>query len=411
MIEAMQPPMTQTIAAKFAILQPLLDERARRLWAAVEARALGRGGISQVAAATGLSRATVRAGLQELALPASARSPQTAPVRLRRPGGGPKPLGTRDPHLLQALESLVDPVTRGDPMSLLRWTCKSAAKLAAALQGQGHVVSERTVNRLLHDLGYSLQSNRKTLEGCHHPDRDAQFQYINRRAKSFQQQGQPVISVDTKKKELVGQYRNGGQEWHLPGQPEEVNVHDFPDKVLGKVIPYGVYDEATNTGWVSVVVDHDTAEFAVETVRRWWRHMGSQVYPKAKRILITADGGGSNGRRCRLWKVELQRFAEESGLCISVCHFPPGTSKWNKIEHRMFCHITENWRGRPLVSREVVVNLIGHTTTKTGLTIRSELDENIYPTGREVTDQQMESLAIKRDKFHGEWNYTIRPKT
>jgi transposase len=411
MINTMQHPMTQTIAAKFAILKPLLDERARRLWAAVEARALGRGGISQVAAATGLARATVRAGLQELALPATATVRQTPPERLRRPGGGRKPLGTRDPHLVQALETLVDPVTRGDPMSLLRWTCKSAAKLAAALQAQGHVVSERTVNRLLHDLGYSLQANRKTLEGCHHPDRDAQFQYIHRRAKVFQQQGQPVISVDTKKKELVGQYRNGGQEWHLHGQPEEVNVYDFPDKELGKIIPYGVYDEATNTGWVSVGVDHDTAEFAVETVRRWWRHMGSKVYPQAKRILITADGGGSNGSRCRLWKVELQRFADESGLAISVCHFPPGTSKWNKIEHRMFCHITENWRGRPLVSREVVVNLIGHTTTKTGLTIRSALDENSYPTGREVTEQQMETLAIKRDKFHGEWNYTIRPKT
>jgi len=407
----MQHPMTQTIAAKFAILKPLLDERARRLWAAVEARALGRGGISQVAAATGLARATVRAGLQELALPATATVPPTPPERLRRPGGGRKPLGTRDPHLVQALETLVDPVTRGDPMSLLRWTCKSAAKLAAALQAQGHVVSERTVNRLLHDLGYRLQSNRKTLEGCHHPDRDAQFQSIHRRAKVFQKQGQPVISVDTKKKELVGQYRNGGQEWHLQGQPEEVKVYDFPDKELGKIIPYGVYDEATNTGWVSVGVDHDTAEFAVETVRRWWRHMGSKVYPKAKRILITADGGGSNGSRCRLWKVELQRFADESGLAISVCHFPPGTSKWNKIEHRMFCHITENWRGRPLVSREVVVNLIGHTTTKAGLTIRSELDENIYPTGREVTEQPMENLAIKRDKFHGEWNYTIRPKT
>ena len=411
MIDTMQHPMTPIIAAKFAILKPLLDEQARRLWAAVEARALGRGGISQVAEATGLSRATVRAGLQELAPPATATGLQTPPGRLRRPGGGRKPLGTRDPHLVQALETLVDPVTRGDPMSLLRWTCKSAANLAAALQAQGHTVSERTVNRLLHDLGYSLQSNRKTLEGGHHPDRDAQFQYINRRAKAFQQRGQPVVSVDTKKKELIGPYRNGGQEWHPHGQPEKVNGHDFPDKVLGKIIPYGVYDEATNTGWVSVGVDHDTAECAVETVRRWWRHMGSKVYPKAKRILNTADGGGSNGSRCRLWKVELQRFANESGLGISVCHFPPGTSKWNKIEHRMFCHITENWRGRPLVSREVVVNLIGHTTTKTGLTIRSELDENIYPTGREVTAQQLESRAIKRDKFHGEWNYTIRPKT
>ena len=407
----MQHPMTQAIAAKFASLKPLLDERARRLWAAVEARALGRGGISVVAEATGLARATIRAGLQELALPVPATGPQPPTERLRRPGGGRKPLGTRDPHLLQALETLVDPVTRGDPMSLLRWTCKSAVQLAAALQTQGHPVSERTVNRLLHDLGYSLQSNRKTLEGRSHPDRDAQFQYINRRAKAFQKQGQPVVSVDTKKKELIGQFRNGGREWQPQGHPEEVQGHDFPDAALGKVIPYGVYDETTNTGWVSVGVDHDTAAFAVETVRRWWRHMGSAVYPKAKRLLITADGGGSNGSRCRLWKVELQKLANEVGLDIAVCHFPPGTSKWNKIEHRMFCHITENWRGRPLVSREVVVNLIGHTTTKTGLAIRSALDENSYPIGREVTEQQLENLAIKRDKFHGEWNYTIRPKT
>src|SRR5262245_10636205 len=411
MLGAMQNPIIQAIAAKFAILQPLLDERARRLWAAVEARAIGRGGISYVAEATGLSRATIRAGLHTLAHPDTPAAPQAPVARVRRPGGGRTPLRAHDPHLVRALETLVDPVTRGDPMSLLRWTCKSAAKLATALQTQGHAVSERTVNRLLHDLGYSLQSNRKTLEGRAHPDRNAQFQYINRRAKSFQKQGQPVISVDTKKKELVGQFRNGGREWHPQGQPAEVQGHDFPDKELGKVIPYGVYDEATNSGWVSVGIDHDTAEFAVETVRRWWRHMGSKVYPKAKRILITADGGGSNGSRCRLWKVELQRFADESGLAISVCHFPPGTSKWNKIEHRMFCHITENWRGRPLVSRAVVVNLIGHTTTKAGLTIRSELDENIYPTGREVTEQPMENLAIKRDKFHGEWNYTIRPKT
>lgn len=410
MIDLMPNPLTQTIAAKFAILRPLLDERARRLWAAVEARAIGRGGISQVAEATGLSRPTIRAGLQELASPVLATGPQATTERVRCSGGGRKPLGARDPHLVQALETLVEPVTRGDPMSLLRWTCKSAAKLAAALQAQGHRVSERTVNRLLHDLGYSLQSNRKTLEGRHHPDRDAQFQYINRRAKAFQRQGQPVVSVDTKKKELVGQFRNGGREWHPHGQPEAVQGHDFPDAVLGKVIPYGVYDETTNTGWVSVGIDHDTAEFAVETIRRWWRHMGSEVYPRAKRLLITADGGGSNGSRCRLWKVELQRLADESGLRISVCHFPPGTSKWNKIEHRMFCHITENWRGRPLVSREVVVNLIGHTTTKTGLAIRSELDENRYPTGREVPDQQIESLAITRDKFHGEWNYTIQPR-
>jgi len=406
----MQNSTREAIAAKFIILRPLLDERARRMWAAVEARAMGRGGISRVAEATGLSRVTIRTGLQELALADRASGPQAPPERLRRRGGGRKPLSIHDPHLLHALEALVDPVTRGDPMSLLRWTCKSASQLAAALRAQGHFVSERTVNRLLHDLGYSLQSNRKTLEGSTHPDRDAQFRYINRRAKAFQQQGQPVISVDTKKKELVGQFRNGGREWSPQGQPEEVEVHDFPSKTLGKVIPYGVYDETTNTGWVSVGVDHDTAEFAVETVRRWWRYMGSQTYPTAKRLLITADGGGSNGSRCRLWKVELQRLADETGLRISVCHFPPGTSKWNKIEHRMFCHITENWRGRPLVSREVVVNLIGHTTTMKGLVIRSALDDRSYPTGREVTAEQMERLALKQEKFHGEWNYTLRPR-
>jgi transposase len=411
MISTMQNPTTQAIAAKFAILRPLVDERARRLWAAVEARAIGRGGISRVAEATGLSRVTIRAGLQELALPDMPPGPRATPERLRHPGGGRKPLRMHDPHLVQALETLVDPVTRGDPMSLLRWTCKSAAQLAAALQAQGHLVSKRTVNRLLHDLGYSLQSNRKTLEGSAHPDRDAQFHYINRRAKAFQKQGQPVVSVETKKKELIGQFRHGGREWQPQRQPEEVQVHDFPDKVLGKVIPDGVYDEATTTGWVSVGVDHDTAEFAVETIRRWWRHMGSKAYPRAKRLLITADGGGSNGSRCRLWKVKWQRLADETGLRIAVCHFPPGTSKWNKIEHRMFCHMTANWRGRPLVSREVVVNLIGHTTTRTGLAIRSVLDENSYPTGREVTAQQLESLAITQEKFHGEWNYTLQPRT
>src|SRR5437870_8210764 len=314
MIDPMPTPLTQTIAAKFAILRPLLDERARRLWAAVEARGLGRGGISRGAEATGLSRPTIRAGLQELASPVLATGPQAPTERVRYPGGGRKPRGARDPHLVQALATLVEPVTRGDPLSLLRWTCKSAAQLAAALQAQGHPVSERTVNRLLHDLGYSLQSNRKTLEGRAHPDRDAQFQSINRRAKAFQTQGQPVVSVDTKKKELVGQFRNGGHEWHPQGQPEEVEVHDFPDKVMGKVIPYGVYDEATTTGWVSVGIDHDTAEFAVETVRRWWQHMGSEVYPQAKRWLITAGGGGSNGSRCCLWKVALQRLAEERRL-------------------------------------------------------------------------------------------------
>jgi hypothetical protein len=399
----------EVIAEKFASLEPVLDERARRLWAAAEARAIGRGGISRVAEATGLSRITIRMGLRELN-PSSPPLDRVASAGgVRRRGGGRKPLIAHDPKLELALEILVDPVTRGDPMSPLRWTCKSAANLAAELQAQGHTVSERSVNRLLHASGYSLQSNRKTIEGGDHPDRDDQFQHINRRVKAYQKQGQPVVSVDAKKKELVGRYRNGGREWQPSGSPEEVNVYDFIDKDLGKAIPYGVYDQTANTGWVGVGVDHDTAEFAVETLRRWWRNMGRRVYPQATKLLVTADGGGSNGSRCRLWKMELQRLASETGLQISVCHFPPGTSKWNKIEHRMFCHITENWRGRPLVSREVVVNLIGKTTTETGLSIRSELDDGSYPTGRKVTDQQMKGLSIKKDKFHGEWNYTIMP--
>jgi transposase len=402
--------VVEVIAEKFASLEPVLDERARRLWAAAEAHAIGRGGISRVAEATGMSRITIRAGLRELHPQSPPGDWQPAGGRTRRQGGGRKPLTEHDPNLLRALEVLVDPVTRGDPISPLRWTCRSAANLATELQAGGHQVSERSVNRLLHTLGYSLQSNRKTIEAGDHPDRDAQFQHINRRAKSFQRQGQPVVSVDTKKKELVGRFRNGGREWQPKGQPEEVKVHDFAEKDLGKVIPYGVYDQTANAGWVSVGVDHDTAEFAVEALRRWWRKMGSGVYPVAAKLLVTADGGGSNGSRCRLWKVELQRLADEIGLAISVCHFPPGTSKWNKIEHRMFCHITENWRGRPLVSREVVVNLIGHTTTKEGLSIRSALDANSYPLGREVTESQMKGLSIKPDRFHGEWNYTILPR-
>jgi hypothetical protein len=398
----------ETIAEKYATLAPVLDERARRLWAATEARAIGWGGVSRVAEATGLSRTTIRAGLDEIEV-----GPGDAEVvtgRIRRAGGGRKPLIVHDPKLVGALEALLDPVTRGDPMSPLRWTCKSADKLAAELTAGGHPSSERSVNRLLHDLGYSLQSNRKTIEGKGHPDRDAQFRHINRRVKAYQRRGQPVVSVDAKKKELIGRFRNGGREWRPEGHPEEVKVHDFAEKGLGKAIPYGVYDPTVNAGWVSVGVDHDTAEFAVETLRRWWRSMGGRVYPDATELLVTADGGGSNGTRCRLWKLELQGLADEIGLGISVCHFPPGTSKWNKIEHRMFCHITENWRGRPLVSREVVVNLIGHTTTKQGLSIRSELDANDYPLGRKVTDEQMEALCIRRDRFHGEWNYTILPR-
>ena len=406
----MPHPDSRLIAEKFASLEPVLDERARRLWAAAEARAIGRGGISRVSEATGLSRITIRSGLSELNSSSPLLGRGAPDGRTRRHGSGRKPRTEHDPRLLRALEVLVDPATRGDPMSPLRWTCKSAAKLAAELQAQGHTASARSVNRLLHASGYSLQSNRKTIEGGDHPDRDAQFQHINRRVKAYQKQGQPVVSVDAKKKELVGLYRNGGRQWQPSGESEGVNVYDFVDKDLGKAIPYGVYDQTTNTGWVGVGIDHDTAEFAVETLRRWWRNMGRQAYPQATKLLVTADGGGSNGVRCRLWKMELQRLASETGLKISVCHFPPGTSKWNKIEHRMFCHITENWRGRPLVSREVVVNLIGSTTTKAGLSIRSELDEGSYPTGRKVTDEPISGLSIKKEKFHGEWNYTILPQ-
>ena len=401
--------LTEAVKAKFVALDPLFDERLRRRWAAVEARGIRRGGIARVAAATGMSRTTIRAGLKELAGKQAAEAePET--VRVRRPGAGRKRLTAHDRTLAQALERLVDPVTRGDPMGPLLWTCSSAARLATELTAVGHAVSERTVNRLLHELGYRLQANRKTLEGKQHADRDEQFKRINRRVRAFQRLGQPVVSVDTKKKELIGQFRNGGREWRPQGDPERVKVHDFIDRELGKAIPYGVYDVTRDSGWVSVGEDHDTPAFAVETLRRWWRRMGRAAYPAAKRLLITADGGGSNSSRSRLWKAELQKFADASGLCISVCHFPPGTSKWNKIEHRMFCHIAENWRGRPLVSREAVVNLIGHTTTQAGLTIRSELDENSYPTGQTVSDEEMDRLNLKRDKFHGEWNYKLTPR-
>ena len=400
----------QQLKAKFEALKVLMDERLRRLWAATEARALGRGGITRVAQATGLSHVTIRTGLKELEVGKEPVGIGQRSTRLRRVGGGRKRLTAQDPQLLEALEALVDPVTRGDPQSPLRWTCKSAAKLAAELQAQGHRVSPRTVITLLHVLGYSLQANRKLQEGGDHPDRNAQFHYINRLSRVFQRRGQPVVSVDTKKKELVGEFKNSGREWQPRGQPEAVRVYDFIDPDRGKAIPYGVYDLAANQGWVSVGVDHDTAAFAVETLRRWWQHMGSKSYPGATRLLITADGGGSNASRCRLWKMQLQGLADDTGLSITVCHFPPGTSKWNKIEHRMFCHITENWRGRPLISHEVVVNLIGSTTTRTGLTIRAALDDNRYPTGQKVTDKQMSDLSIKKHKYHGQWNYTIMPR-
>jgi hypothetical protein len=400
----------EVIRAKFEALKPVMNERTRRLWAATEARAMGRGGITSVSQATGISHATIRAGLSQLARPPEPDDLRTTTGRVRRPGGGRKPLTHHDPGLMAALESLVEPLTRGDPRSPLRWTCKSTAKLAAELNARGHAVSPRTINTLLARLGYSLQSSRKTREGGSHPDRNAQFEHINAKAESFQRSGQPVVSVDTKKKELVGDFKNAGREWQPKGQPEEVRVHDFLDPKLGKAIPYGVYDLAANLGWVSVGVDHDTAEFAVATLRRWWQQVGSGMYPRARRLLVTADGGGSNGSRCRLWKLKLQEFADEAGLRITVCHFPPGTSKWNKIEHRMFCHITRNWRGRPLVDLECVVNLIGGTTTETGLEIRAELDEKTYPLGRVVTQQEMDALSIKADEFHGEWNYTIRPR-
>ena len=404
--------MVDTLRSKFVVLRPVLDERARRLWAATEARAIGRGGIARVVEATGLSRGTVRAGLKELDSDAVSEPSGEAPSgRLRRPGGGRKRVTDLDPELVTALERQLEPMTRGDPESPLRWTCNSAARLADRLTVEGHRVSERTVNRLLHDLGYSLQANRKTLEGRQHPDRDAQFRRIDRRVRAFQMLGQPVVSVDTKKKEVVGQYRNGGRDWRPKGEPEAVNVHDVPDPELGKAIPYGVYDLTANAGWVSVGIDHDTAAFAVETLRRWWRQMGRPLYPDARRLLITADGGGSNSSRNRLWKLELQQLADELGLKVSVAHFPPGTSKWNKIEHRMFCHITQNWRGRPLVSYQVIVKLIAATTTGTGLTIRSDPDENSYPLGVKVTDDQMDGLAIRRDPFHGEWNYTLTPRS
>jgi hypothetical protein len=405
----MDATIVATVRQKYELLCPVMTERMRRQWAASEALALSRGGITVVANATGLSRTTIWAGVRELRAGAAAGTQEPDPQRSRRPGGGRPFAEADDPTLLRDLESLVDPVTRGDPMSPLRWTCKSTRNLAEELQGRGHEVSHQTVAVLLRCLGYSLQANRKTREGSSHPDRNAQFEFINRQVRAFQGRGQPVVSVDTKKKEIVGDFKNNGAEWQPAGEPEEVRAKDFPDKRLGKAIPYGVYDLTCNTGWVSVGVDHDTAEFAAQTLRRWWAEMGRRSYPKATALLITADGGGSNGSRSRLWKVCLQRLADDLGVKISVCHFPPGTSKWNKIEHRMFCHITRNWRGRPLVSRAVVVNLIGATRTEAGLEIQAELDEQDYPTGVKVTDEELAKVCIKKNTFHGEWNYTIEP--
>lgn len=398
------------ITKRYQALKPLLDERLRRQWAASEAQTYGWGGILAVQMATGLATNTIRRGLSEIQ--ARVEHPQE-PIskRIRRTGGGRKALTVHYPEVIQALEALVDPVSRGDPMSPLRWTIKSTYQLAEILTENGMTCNASTVENLLKAQGYSLQGNRKTKEGSKNPDRNKQFEYINNLVKEFQSQEQPVISVDAKKKELIGDFKNGGQEWQPQGQPEEVRVYDFVDKELGKAIPYGVYDLTENTGWVSVGIDHDTARFAVQTISRWWEQVGKIRYSSAEKLLVTADGGGSNGTRNRLWKLALQEFADSSGLIVQVCHFPPGTSKWNKIEHRMFCHITMNWRGRPLVSHDVVVNLIANTTTNKGLKIRAELDSGLYALGTVVSKVEMAGLKLERAEFHGEWNYTIFPRS
>jgi hypothetical protein len=398
------------VREKYRLLGQMMDERMRRQWAAAEAADLGWGGVTLVAVATGLARNTILAGSRELEHRRT-HPREVVSIQIRSPGAGRKPLTEIDPGLAQALEALVDPVTRGHPESPLRWTCKSTAKLAQELQRQNHPVTDRTVARLLKGAGYSLQANRKTREGSSHPDRNAQFEYISQQVRAFQRQGQPVVSVDTKKKELVGEFKNSGEEWQPAGQPEQVKVHDFPDKQMGKAIPYGVYDLASNEGWVSVGIDHDTARFATASVRRWWQEMGARRFPEARKLMITADGGGSNSSRNRLWKLALQELADEVGLHLQVCHFPPGTSKWNKIEHRLFCFITKNWRGRPLISYEVIVNLIANTTTAAGLLVKAALDTGHYETGVEVSDEEPARVKITPAKFHGEWNYAISPAT
>ena len=391
---------------KYRPLRGVLTERSRRVWAATEAQAIGHGGIGMVERATGISRSTIQRGLREL-LEVGTPLP---PERTRRPGAGRKRASATDRTLLRDLDALVEPTAPGDPDSPLRWTTQSTRVLAVALEALGHSVSHATVGTLLHELGYSLQGNAKVTEGRQHPDRDAQFRHIAAAVTRFQRQQQPAISVDTKKKELVGDFKNGGRLWRPAGSPERVRVHDFviPDK--GKAIPYGVYDLQRNEGWVSVGIDHDTARFAVNAIRRWWQRMGRSAYPTATTLLITADAGGSNGSRLRLWKWELQQFATKTGLAITVCHFPPGTSKWNKIEHRLFSHIAMTWRGKPLVDLAAIVSLIAGVHTRSGLRVRSELDRGTYPAGVTVADAQMAQLQLTPDRFHGEWNYTIRPR-
>jgi transposase len=393
------------ITARYEALKTLLDERSRRLLAAAESQAVGKGGISVVAKATGISRPVIRQGIADLKDPTALAS-----GRVRKEGGGRKRVIDKDASLKTDLQSLLESTTRGDPQAALRWTCKSVRQLTAELKRMGHEVSHQVVADLLHELGYSLQANRKTKEGSHHPDRNAQFEHLNGKVKWSMSRQQPVISVDTKKKELVGDFKNGGRELSPKGQPEQVRVHDFVDPELGRATPYGIYDLGRNSGWVSVGMDHDTAEFAVETIRRWWRTMGRPAYPEATRLLITADAGGSNGSRLRLWKVELQKLADETGLRIAVCHFPPGTSKWNKIEHRLFSYITQNWRGKPLRSFQTIVNLIAATTTTTGLKVHAELNTEAYQSGIKVSDEELALVKIRRDKFHGDWNYEIQPR-
>jgi len=397
--------VVQWIRNKYVHIVSELDERGRRRWAAVEASSLGRGGIAAVAAATGLSDRTIRTGIKELTDP-----PPIGDDRQRRVGGGRKSRTTEHPELLPALDQLINPSTRGDPSSPLRWTCKSTRTLAKELQAQGYPVSPTTVREMLSALGYSLQANRKTREGRQHPDRDAQFRHIHDRVQARKRRGEPAISVDTKKKEILGNKKNSGQTYEPKNQPRQVDTHDFPDKHKGKAVPYGVYDIHQNEAAVSVGISHDTAEFAVAAIRRWWEQLGQHTYGKAKRLLITADSGGSNSSRNRLWKLELQKFADETGLMIEVCHYPLGTSKWNKIEHRLFCHITRNWQGVPLESLEVVLESIGNTKTTTGLEIHVWLDETTYEKGRKVTDAELEECFIKRNSFHGEWNYEIHPR-
>jgi len=392
------------IGERHRLLSPELDERRRRLWAAAEARAVGPGGITAVVRATGISESTVLRGLEELE-----SGERLDAGRVRRPGSGRKPITETDPALVENLQRLIDPATRGDPESPLRWTSKSGAKLAEALRGMGHDVVDRTVLRLLGSMGYSLQANKKTREGASRPDRDAQFAHINETAATAIAAGEPVISVDTKKRELVGGFKAVGREFEPKGEPVEVRDHDFKDKELGHAIPYGVYDLTAEEGWVSVGITRDTAQFAINTILSWWEHLGRKRYPHAKTLTITADCGGSNSSRTRLWKIELQRLADATGLEIQVCHFPPGTSKWNKIEHRMFSFMSLNARGKPLESREVIINLIAATTTNTGLKIYAQLDERDYPKGIEVSDEQLAAVSITRNAFHGEWNYHIKP--